>query len=141
MIQHISKMDSDRFSTNSFLDLNNFLTTYFSAADVVVWVNTFHMYPSVLGYVHCCIMDVCPGVHRTKGPGVHRLMDLLLEECACWCMYACPVGACTCFPILLSCLSSTYLPTFCVLTHLIFQLAICPLGTEAVTLTAQKLRA
>ena len=56
LVVHLSKTDSDRFSTNLSLDSNNFPTMYFSAADVVVWVSTFYTYPSVRGYVHCCVM-------------------------------------------------------------------------------------
>ena len=60
MIWHLLKMDSNRFSTNLMLDSDNFLTTYFSAADVVAWVSAFHIYPSVLGYACCCIKDMHP---------------------------------------------------------------------------------
>ena len=37
---HLSKMDSNRFSTNLFPDSNDFWTTYLSAADAATWVST-----------------------------------------------------------------------------------------------------
>ena len=60
MIWHLSKTDSNGFSTNLSLDSHNFPTTYFLPADVAAWVSTFCMYPGVLGYVCCCIKDAHP---------------------------------------------------------------------------------